>query len=198
VVVDALATDIEYDAVLIDNFRGAYDAVRHLINQGHTRLGLIGSSTTNPEHPSITGRREGYLKALHDHGVQETYIEDSCLQGKQSYYATISLLNRAPEITAIFGCSDDVAQHVIQAIKDSGRRVPEDISVIGFDDALIATDTQPALTTMRVAKEFMGALAVRHLYERAVNLERPLIKTVVGTRLIVRDSVTRINSRLLA
>jgi LacI family transcriptional regulator len=194
VIIDAFATDIEYDAILIDNLQGAYVVVQHLIEQGHTRIGLIGSSTTNAEHPSITRRREGYLKALNNYGIRETFIEDSCLHSKDAYHATIRLLNRSPEITAIFGCSDDVAQQVIQATKDTNRHVPEDVSVVGFDDAMIAMNTQPPLTTMRVVKEFMGTLAVRQLYERALNLDRPSITTIVGTSLIVRESVTRVIS----
>jgi LacI family transcriptional regulator len=190
-VVDAFAAGIDCDSVLIHNQRGAYNAVKYLIDQGHKHIGLIGSTTACPEHPSISERRQGYLKALTDHEINNTYIEDSSLKGEDAYEATTRLLLRAPCISAIFTCNDAIALHVIRAITDSGLRVPEDISVIGFDDAVGAAETQPPLTTMRVDKELMGELAVRQLYERAIKPERPPITTLIGTRLVVRDSVTR-------
>jgi len=193
VLVDAFAPDIRCDKVLTDNLQGAYNAVHYLIDQGHTQIGLIGSSATGPEHPSIRDRRQGYLKALADCGIDQTYIQDSLLRGENAYAATIRLLKRARDLTAIFACNDDVAQHVIRALKDSNRRVPEDVSVIGFDDKATELDVPPALTTIRVEKELMGTLAVRQLYERAVNLERPPITTIIGTRLVVRDSVIQVS-----
>lgn len=193
--VDAFVKDVECDSILTHNVRGAYDAVKHLIEQGHTRIGLIGSTTTGPEHPSITERRQGYLKALADHGIEDTYIEDSLLRGESAYAATLHLLERVPDITAIFTCNDDLAQHVIHALRDSSRCVPDDISIIGFDDTVEAVKAQPPLTTMRVDKELMGVMAVRQLYERAVNPNRPPITAMIGTRLVVRGSVTKFVSR---
>jgi LacI family transcriptional regulator len=192
VLVDAFAPAIECDAVLTDNFRGAYEAVKYLICQGHERIGLIGSTPAVPEHPSIRERRQGYLKALSEHGIKQSYVEESLLHGESAYAATIDLLNQAPDITAIFACNDDVAHHVIRALKDTGHRVPKDISVIGFDDKALLLDTSPPLTTVRVEKELMGTLAVRQLYEHAANLDRPPITTIIGTRLVIRDSVTKV------
>jgi LacI family transcriptional regulator len=128
VLVDAFAADIECDTINIHNVRGAYEAVKYLIGLGHRRIGLIGSSEKGPEHPSISERRQGYMQALCDNGMNGGYVEDSLLEGESAYNATLRLLNRSPDITAIFACNDDVAQNVIRAIKDMGRRVPEDIS----------------------------------------------------------------------
>lgn len=192
VLVDSYTSEFECDMVVSNNVRGAYDIVKYLTEQGHTHIGLIGSNPSGHEHRSITERRQGYLLALADHGIDHTYIENSLLHGKSAYDATRCLLERSPELTAIFACNDDIAQHVIQAIKDMGRRVPGDVSVVGFDDTVSAVNMQPPLTTMRVAKELMGATAVRQLYERAANLDRPPVTTLIGTRLVVRDSVTRV------
>jgi DNA-binding LacI/PurR family transcriptional regulator len=79
----------------------------------------------------------------------------------------------------------------MRAARDTGRRIPEDISFVGFDDTLYALTTQPPLTTMRIDKELMGGLAVRQLYERAMNLDRPALTTLIGTQLVVRDSVAK-------
>jgi LacI family transcriptional regulator len=101
-------------------------------------------------------------------------------------------MERAPEVTAIFACNDDVAMGVIRAVQAMGRRVPEDVSVIGFDDKAVELAPPLPLTTVKVEKELMGALAVRKLYERAMYLDRPPITTIIGTRLVVRDSVQQV------
>lgn len=195
VVVDAAARGIECDTIITDNNQGAYSAVSYLIEQGHRHVGLIGS-TTGVEHPGIRERRFGYVRALSEHGIEASHIEDSMLYGESAYQATLRLLGRCPEITAIFACNDDIAQHTIRAIRQTGRRVPEDVSIVGFDDTIHAINAQPPLTSVHVEKELMGELAVRQLYERAANLDRPPIRSLIGTRLIVRDSVTRCTSRL--
>lgn len=195
VLVDSYSLALDCDTVITDNFRGAYDAVQFLIEQGHTDIGLIGSSLTQREHPGIAERRQGYLKALADHGNLNAYVEDSLLHGETAYEATRALLNRVPEITAIFGCNDDVAYHIIQAVKDANLRVPDDISVIGFDDIALPLPSSPLLTTIRVDKEFMGSLAVRQLYDRAAHRDRPSTTTVIKTTLVIRDTVQRLANR---
>ena len=189
VVVDALANGISCDTIITHNFQGAYTAVKYLIEQGHRRIGLIGSSTRGTEHPGISERRAGYLKALADYGISESYIEESLLQAQSAREASARLIEREPEITAIFACNDDIAQCAIDELAAHGLRVPEDISVIGFDDTEFAATTQPTLTTMRVETRLMGAMAVRQLYDRASDLDRPPITTLIGTTLIERGSV---------
>jgi len=192
VLVDAFAAGIECDTVNTDNLHGAYEAVKYLIDNGHRRIGLIGSSSTGYDHPSISERRNGYLKALAEHGINGDYVENSLLQAESAFRATLSLLERAPEITAIFACNDDVAISAMRALDEIGKRVPEDVSVIGFDDKAVELTPPVALTTVKVEKELMGALAVRQLYERAMYLDRPPITTIIGTRLVVRDSVAKV------
>ena len=192
VLVDAVAVDVDCDTINSNNLRGAYDAVKYLLDQGHRRIGLVGSTVIGTEHPSISDRRHGYLKALSEYGIEDTFVEDSLLQGESAFNATLRLLHRSPDITAIFACNDDVAVNVMRALNELGRRIPEDVSVIGFDDKAVEMNPPLPLTTVRVEKDLMGALAVRQLYERAMNLDRPPITTIIGTRLIVRDSVTSV------
>src|SRR5690606_33374821 len=117
--------------VLIDNLDGARTAVRHLIANGHRHIGLVGSQPDS--YPSILERRQGYLDALAEHGLQP-FIEDSVLSRQDAYDATRRLVARAPEITAIFACNDEVALGVLNALQDDGLRVPDDVSLIGFDN----------------------------------------------------------------
>lgn len=193
VMVDATARGIDCDTIITDNQQGAYSAVSYLIEQGHRRIGLIGS-TQGPEHPGIRERRLGYVRALSDRGIS-LCIEDSLLHGDSAYAATRRLLARCPDITAIFACNDDTARHVIRAAREAGRRVPEDVSVVGFDDTIDAVNALPPLTTVQVEKELMGEMAVRQLYERSARRDRPPITLLVGTRLIVRESVLPCTNR---
>lgn len=191
VLVDAYTSDeTAFDSVLIDNYRGAYLAVSHLIENGHRTIGLIGS--TPDSYPSIMERRQGYLAALAHHGITDSFIEDSELLRPDSFQATLRLLKRFPEITAIFACNDNVAIGVMNALREVGLDIPGDVSVVGFDDIDLAQEVMPPLTTMHVDKVLMGAMALRHLRDRAEEPERPALKTLVSTQLIPRDSVKRI------
>jgi LacI family transcriptional regulator len=176
----------EFDSVLIDNVNGAMKAVGHLIANGHRHIGLIGSHPAS--YPSILERRAGYLSLLAQHHL-EPFMEDSLLDRLDAYHATKRLLARVPKLTAIFACNDEVAIGVVNAVQDMGLRVPEDISVIGFDDIDLVQELKPALTTMHVDKVLMGVMAVRHLLDRASNPNRTPLKTLVNTQIIERESV---------
>jgi LacI family transcriptional regulator len=185
VLVDAYASAC--DMVLADNVTGGYHAVRYLIEQGHRHIGLIG--TQPGAFPSFTQRREGYLRALADHGISETYIGESSHLMDATYEATQALLRQHPQITAIFFCLDLVANHIIQAVRDLGLDVPGNVSVIGFDDLPLAAQTVPPLTTMHVDIPLLGILGVRQLVERMNNPERVITKILLRPQLVIRDSV---------
>lgn len=187
VLVDGYAFNNGYDMIITDNLNGAFNAVSYLIEQGHRHIGLIGSAAN--AYPSVRERRKGYTRALKLNGITETYIEDSPLDRDEAYRTTLRLLERAPQITAIFGCNDDTAIGCMRAARDMGRRLPEDLSVIGFDDIDLAQEIIPPLTTMHVDKVLMGAVGVRHLIDRASDPDRPTLTVTMGTQLIVRDSV---------
>jgi LacI family transcriptional regulator len=187
VLVDAYTSNGNgFDSVLIDNLDGAAKAVNHLIARGHRHIGLIGSQADS--YPSILERRQGYLNALAQHGL-EPFIEDSALWRQEAYDATCRLIARAPEITAIFACNDEVALGVLNALQENGLRVPDHISLIGFDNIDLVQEVMPPLTTMHVDKGLMGVMAVRHLVDRASDPNRTPLKTLVTTRLIERGSV---------
>ena len=176
------------DRVLTDNFSGALTATRYLIEHGHQRIGLIGS--TADAYPSIRERRAGYIEALRRAGITETFIEESALDRQAGYEATQRLLQRAP-ITAIFACNDETALGVLKAARDLHLRVPEDLSVVGFDNLVLIHEISPALTTMHVDKVLMGRLGVRQLLERARNPNMPAVTMLLQTELVIRESVAR-------
>lgn len=192
ILVDAYAPSQEIDSVVSDNIHGAYNAVVHLIKQGHRKIGLLGSKPDG--YPSIRERRKGYMRALKHYHIQETFIEDSPLIREAVYEATLRLLRRSPEITAVFACNDNVAIGVMNAAHDLGRHVPGDLSLVGFDDIDLATEIKPALTTVYVDKMLMGSMAVRLLRDRSEDPYRTCITATLATRLVIRDSVRPLNS----
>lgn len=197
VLIDAYDPHQERDSVLIDNYKGAYCAVSYLIAQGHTHIGLIASDGTADEFYGVRERRMAYLKALTDHDIPYTHIQDSDLWHGSGYEATYKMMRQWPEVTAIFSCNDASAVGAVTALNEMGKRVPDDISIIGFDDTDDAVKTIPKLTTMYVDKVLMGALGVRRLYDRATDLHSVPIRTIIGTRLIERDSVKALVNRPL-
>lgn len=191
VLVDGYTSQEAFDSVLIDNYAGAVNAVTHLLDHGHRHIGLIGSSPD--AYPSVLERRRGYLAALAARGIEQTYIEDSPrLERIDAYDAALRLLKRCPQITAIFAINDDSAIGVLNAARELGRRVPDDLSVIGFDDIDLAQEVTPALTTIHVDKVLMGTMALRLLRDRMHDPERAAITTTISTQLIARESVKQI------
>ena len=190
VLVDAYASRNQYDAVVTDNLRGAYQAVSYLVQQGHHHIGVVGSHPN--AYPSLNERRQGYLQALLEHGINTTYFADSSLQDEEIACTTLELLQRQPQITAIFGCNDHAAIAAMRAIDAKGLRLPDSISVIGFDDIDLARHVRPALTTMHVDKIGMGRMAVQMLANRIEFPDSERVTSVISPRLVERDSVKKI------
>jgi DNA-binding LacI/PurR family transcriptional regulator len=188
VLVDAAAGSHRYDAVISDNLSGAYAAVSHLIANGHERIAFVSPA---PEaDPNFRLRREGYLKALKERGLEPYFAR---MTQDDAATPTLDVLRKYPDLTAIFGCNDVFAIAAMQAAQTIGRKVPEDLSVVGFDDIEIAAQMTPPLTTMAVDKITMGRLAVQSLAYRLAWPEAAKIQTVVQPDLIVRGSVARLS-----
>jgi LacI family transcriptional regulator len=188
VLVDAYAPMLSHDAVLIDNYQGMMNLVQHLIDSGHRRIGLLG---WGPEAAfSIQERRQGYLAALRNNGISETFIEETRLEREAGYYGAQRLLEGTPCVTAIVGCNDDTAIGALYGARDLGFNVPAEISVAGFDDIDLAREVVPALTTVRVPKSWLGVMGVRFLLDRVAYPEQPRLSVRLATELIIRDSTS--------
>jgi LacI family transcriptional regulator len=188
VLVDAYAAE-PYDAVVAQNFEGAYRAVSYLIRKGHRHIGLVGGYPG--AFPSLRERRRGYVQALRDHRIESQYIADCsmCSGGEEAVAATIRLLLQHEQITALFGCNDLMTIRALQGAQAVSRRVPDDLSLVGFDDIEAAHLVVPGLTTMRVDKAGMGRMAVRMLLQRLESPGLPPVVSALATRLIERQSV---------
>jgi LacI family transcriptional regulator len=190
VLIDSYAPHLPYDSVVTDNRQGTFLAIEHLIAHGHTHIGIVGSQDKSP--PSILERRAAYLEIIGSNGL-EPHVEDSDLLKATGYSGTKNLLGRSPNVTAIFACNDEVATGVIQALRELGKRIPEDISVIGFDNVDYAADLYPPLTTIHVPKTWLGRLGVRMLVERTKHPNQPQITSSLATHLVERQSVAAVS-----
>jgi LacI family transcriptional regulator len=187
VLIDSYAPALPFDQVVTDNVKGAKMALEHLVALGHKAIGLIG---WNPESPvSIQERRTGYVETLLSHGLKPGYIEESMMNRVHAASAVKNLLHRCPEVTAIFGCNDETAIGTILGAREMGLRVPDDLSIVGFDNINVAKDITPALTTVNVSKYWMGSIGVRMLLNRVENPDQPRVTTVLSTNMVLRSSV---------
>jgi LacI family transcriptional regulator len=187
VLVDGYSSTECYDTVVSDNFRAAYQAVSYLIEMGHRHIGLVGSDTNC--YPSLKERRNGYLRALKENEINETYISNFNINKSKGYQETMSLLKENPRITALFCVNDDVGSTAIRAVQDVGKRVPEDVSIVGYDDTYLAANTHPRLTTMHVDTVAMGHAAVQLLSLRITNPDSARMTLVIHPNLVRRESV---------
>ncbi|GAA1951746.1 LacI family DNA-binding transcriptional regulator [Catenulispora subtropica] len=149
----------DIDAVLPENAAGGRAAALHLAGLGHREIGVV----TGPAGlVTVADRLEGFTRGLLEAGGD---IHTTALQGDFTrdggYQATRRLLEKHPKVTAVFALSDLMAVGALAALREAGRRVPDDVSLIGFDDLAICADLTPALTTVRVDTEGMGEQAMR-------------------------------------
>lgn len=188
VLVEAYCCTSDYDSVLIDNHQGAYSAITYLIDKGHRDIAFLGSFPDS--RISFRYRRQGYQQALADHGIANTYYADCQHNDRQAVIeATHRLLAENPQVTALFGCNDEVSLIALHAIHEAGKRVPDDISVIGFDNNADSANSFPPLTTINVDKVGMGRLAVQLIINRAENPDQGHVTMQIHTRLVERLSV---------
>ena len=146
-------------SVQADNWTGGVIATRHLLALGHTRIGII----TGPEEMMCSkARLDGYTSALAEHGIETDpeLITEGDFTTSGGYAQSISLLKRPNRPTAIFAGSDLQAMGVYEAARQLGLRIPEDLSVVGFDDVQTAAFLGPALTTVRQPLQDMARAAV--------------------------------------
>ena len=161
-------TDVSQHSSTIEatNQQGAYDATTYLIQLGHTRIAFITGATAVQ---SAADRLEGYKQALVDCGIplRDDLIIEGDYQQQTGYMSTKQLLeNTAPLPTAIFASNDLAAFGAMDAVREHGLRIPDDISIVGFDDVPQASFVYPKLTTVRQPLEQMGEVASKMLLEQ--------------------------------
>lgn len=175
-------------SVSSDDFGGAFKATSYLINLGHTKIGFIGEN--NFKVAGVQERLKGYKKALEAKLMndQEELIINGDFTMESGFQGALKLLENKQRPSAIFAANDQMAIGVIKATHYLGIKVPEQLSLIGFDDLAIATFVYPSLTTVHQHIYELGTLAAQLLID-LVNGRKPKEKQIIlPTTLIERDS----------
>ena len=178
------------DAVLSDNRAAVHDAIQHLVDLGHRRVGFVVGDVTASHYAE---RLAAYREALGNHGLprRDDLVRTGMVSYEDGQRATEALVGLPEPPTAILCATDTLAIGALRGILASGRKVPDDVAVIGYGDTEISAYTTPPLTTVGQQKEVVGSTAVQVLLARiGSNREEPAPSRtlLVPTRLVVRES----------
>ena len=171
--------------VISNSFYGAYHVTDYLFEMGHEEIGYVGTVLVTE---SITDRYLGYYKAIMEHGKEPR--KEWMIQDRESHIEIYEQLELPKDLPSAFVCNSDLAaSKLIKALKEKGYRVPEDISVVGYDDYLYPGLCDIGITTYSVDMEKMSQVGMEMLLERMGGSENPYIMQVIEGKFIKRDSV---------
>lgn len=172
------------DSVLTDNFYGVYEATNYLIKSGHRKIAFVGNIYATS---SIQDRYLGYYKSLLEHRIQ---LEESYVISDRDERGRFIDIDLPADLPTAFICNcDQVAYNLINLLNKKGINVPEDCSVMGFDNDIYATLTDPPLTTVAVDMEEMSRVAVKFILEKVRDKDKKYGRTFIKGNIIYRESV---------
>jgi len=177
--------------VTIDDILGGALAAEHLLELGHTRLAVLSEpSKVSSSQERVRGFRETLIKA--GQTLEPNQIRESAADLSSAKKEALLLLGENDHPTGLFCCNDIQAIGALQAAKELGLRVPEDVSIIGFDNTILASVTSPPLTTVAQPIEELGHRAVDLLIEELKDERKEPQKIVLKPELVIRDSAGRV------
>jgi LacI family transcriptional regulator len=172
------------DTIVSDSFHGAYEVTNHLISLGHKEIGFIGNMNATT---SIMDRYIGYYKSLRQNKLE---IRDDWIISDRDDHGKFIKIQLPSILPTAFVCNcDEVAYRFIMQLKKVGYRIPEDISIVGFDNYIYATLSDPPITTVEVNVEAMSEAAVNSIMKRIKHPTKEYGRKVVSGRIVYRDSV---------
>ncbi len=171
------------DCVITDNFFATYEITNMLIEQGHREIGFVGNIHATS---SIQDRFLGYYKALLENRIELN--KDWIIKDRDDNNNFIDILLPGKLPTAFVCNCDKTAYLTIEKLKSAGYKVPDDISVVGFDDSLHAVLSSPKITTVRVNMEEMGRRTAKIMFEKIKQGEKHYGKVLIKGKIIVRES----------
>jgi len=175
--------NVVLDEVYSDDFKGGYLATKHLLEKGRKRILMLNGYM----YKSVAQMRySGYVKALREFGMEPYYMVE-IEEGYESAFNKIMEL-RNLDYDAIFCFNDVFAIAALRALKVLGKRVPEDVAVVGYDDIPYAEFVHPTLTTVRIDKYLEGKIAFEMLYERLLGIREEPKQVMLDVELVVRES----------
>ena len=179
------------DVIEDNSFTGGYIATKHLIDCGHKAIGLIAGEL---DKTTAKTRYEGFVKAMNEANlpIHENWIMEGFFEPEDGYECMNKILSQDSLPTAVFCCNDVMALGAISAITEKGLRVPDDISIIGYDNIHSSRFYAPPLTTIHQSKSRLGAQAVNLLFERIANKDNDSHekhRIAIHPELVLRKSV---------
>ena len=187
VLADRLIEELMIPSVIIDNNTGAYNATKHLIKKGHENIALINGPQKELRSQS---RLQGYKKALVDFGIEfkPELVLNKELTRESGYQSFLELIEFKEPPTAIFAANDLLAVGLVEAIKTGGYLIPQDISVVGFEDTIVTSIINPSLTTVAQPMYQLGVTSAQKLLSLINEKEIKEQIEILETELIIRDS----------
>jgi LacI family transcriptional regulator len=180
--------DQKFISVIIDDYQASYEATKYLIELGHEAIGFIGGDMR--DITSGQNRYSGYRNAMTDNGnkLVDEHIRFGDYKVKSGYNQMKELLSIDNPPTAVFAVSDDMAVGVMNCVRDHNLRVPEDISVMGFDGSTLTELVRPTLTSMEQPIHLMGKMTMDVLLKQIAGDKDPTNDVVLEHRLVIRES----------
>jgi LacI family transcriptional regulator len=171
-----------------DDETGACAAVSHLIDLGHTRIGMVANAS--PVYTVTQTRVRGYYRALETHGlpVDPALVTEGHFTRHSGYEGALRLLALPQPPTALFVSSDRMALGALSALRAQGLRIPEDIALVGYDDLFVAEYTNPLLTTVRAPIDAISTRAAQMLIDAINGLPLEPRQVILPTELVIRES----------
>ncbi len=188
-ILDYWSSDMSFNGILINNSDSARMAVEYLIKKGHREIGYLNGSF---RIKAFRSRSVGYQVALEKAGIEYNPAFNVTLSTTMdgAYRNMKDYLAKDPKLpTAYFADNDMIALGAMKAMTECGIKIPQDVSIIGFDDLPFCEISYPRLTTIRVSKQEMGQLAVKRMTEIMKNADGSNLKIQVCTQFVERDSV---------
>lgn len=179
---------VTVDSIVSDNVYGSYLLTNYLVENGHTEIGFIGDIFATS---SILDRYLGFYKALLQNGLE---LKEEWILNDRDENGTLHAVSFPKKMPSAFVCNcDEVAYRVVEQLKSEGFRVPEDVSIVGFDDYIYATLSNPALTTFAIDVQCMTETAVKSILRGISGNNLSPGRKVISGKIVVRDSVRKKN-----
>lgn len=181
------------DTVLVDDYLGGYEATRHLIDLGHEKIAMITEDTF---FSTLRARVRGYKKALEEAGLNydESLVLTNNISVEEGKKAMLILLKKSSPPTAVFASTESLAIGAVQGARELMVKVPDELSIVGFDDTVLSTICEPPLTTIAQPIDEMGKKVVELLIEEIEKKKESKQRVVLSPKLIVRNSTARKSS----
>lgn len=188
ILLDYYVPGLKIDSIVTNGYNGGYKLASYLISLGHKRIGFIGLKTANS---GIFDRYMGYLKALIQHGLE--IRDDWIIPDRDENSNPIKLVFPEDMPTAFVCNCDEVAFQTIRQLREMGISVPEDISIVGYDNYLISEVSDPTITTISIDAEYMADLTVNTLLQRINDPSTVYRMRTIEGELVIKNSVLPLN-----